>query len=142
MPKPKTLKEYDLQQQAIFQPVPDVPGPDYKDVESVSEQDVEDYILNHCIASHRARQVRKILVNALKTLSDDQLKQIYGKVKGPKPEKRGTEADFIERIRKGSAETVLNAQRYDSTLETMLDAYGEALGKEKVEQVVNTPIPP
>lgn len=141
MAKPTTLKEFYKQQQAIFEPPQSIPGPDYKDVETVTEQEIEDYILSSSTAAHRERQVKKLIVNALRTLSDDKLKQIYGRIKGPNPHPMGTERGFIESVRKGSGRAVLSPARYDSDLDTMLDVYGEALGKEKVREIINSPIP-
>ena len=142
MAKPRTLKEYYQQQQKIFQPILNVPAPDYLDVESVSEQEIEDYIEAYEIALYRENQVRENIVSALSTLNDGQLKQVYARIKGPKPGERGTEADFIENVRKGYASSVFRAERYDSSLETMLDVFGETLGRDKVAQIIAKPILP
>ena len=142
MANPKTLKSYYQQQQKIFQPILNVPGPDYKDMESVSEQEIEDYMQTYEIASYRQQQVQGSIVGALNTLSDAQLKQVYGKLKGQKPERNGSEAAFIEAVRQGFGSSVFSPERYDSSLETMLEAFDEALGREKVAQIVNTPILP
>ena len=139
MAKPKNLKEYYQQQQAIFQPIRNVLGPDYKDVENVTEKDIEGYILDNRIAEHRENQVKNNIVNALQTLSDDQLRQVYGKIKGPNADESGTEKDFIEKVRKGWT-SALNPDRYGSTVDTMMDVFGEALGKDKVDGIINTPI--
>ena len=104
MAKPRTLKKYYKQQQAIFQPILDLPGPDYKDVESVSEKDIEDYIEAYEIASYRELQVRENIVSALNTLNDGQLKRVYAAIRGPKPGERGAAAEAARRISASSTQ--------------------------------------
>lgn len=81
-------------------------------------------------------------MSALNTLNDGQLKRVYAAIRGPKPGERGAEADFIENVRKGYAASVFRTDRYDSSLETMLDVFGEALGREKTAQIIAKPIQP
>lgn len=137
-----TLKEYYLQQKAIFQTVLDAPKPNYLDVEKVSDQDIEDYITNYTIANDHKNQIHRNIHTALKTLTDDQLKAVFRKIKGPSGDKRCTEDTFIQRIRSNNAEVHMNAAFFGSTIEQMMDVYAEALGPEKVNEIINTPIQP
>lgn len=137
-----TLKEYYLQQKAIFQTFLDAPKPDYLDLEKVSERQIEDYITNYTIADHHRKQIGKNIHTALKTLTDDQLKAVYAKLKGPGANKYFTENNFLQWIRGQNSDAVLNAAGFGSSLEQMLDVYNEALGPEKVNEIINTPIRP
>lgn len=142
MPKPQSLREYYLQQAEIFQPALDAPKPDYLDMEHVSEQQIEDYITNYVVASHRRHQIQTRIHDGLKTLTDEQLKEVYNKIKGPQTNKRVTEEYFISQIRSGSTDLHLNAALFGDSIDHMMDVYGEALGPEKVAQIVNAPIRP
>ncbi|MBQ6159551.1 MAG: hypothetical protein IJK24_01465 [Oscillospiraceae bacterium] len=137
-----TLKEYYLQQKAIFQTVLDAPKPNYLDVEKVSDQDIEDYITNYTIANDHKNQIHRNIHTALKTLTDDQLKAVFRKIKGPSGDERCTEDTFIQRIRSNDTEVHMNAAFFGSTIEQMMDVYAEALGPEKVNEIINTPIQP
>ena len=137
-----TLKEYYLQQKAIFQSVLDAPKPNYLDVEKVSDQDIEDYITNYTIANDHKNQIHRNIHTALKTLTDDQLKAVYAKLKRPEGNKRFTEARFLDLVHGEATDTLLGTSGFGCTLEDMLDVYGEALGPEKVNGIVNTPIQP
>ena len=137
-----TLKEYYLQQKAIFQPALDAPKPDYLDLENVSERQIEDYITSYAIADDHRKQIGKNIHAALKTLTDDQLKAVFAKLKGPEGRKWFTEERFLEQIRGSNPDIVLNADSFGSSLEQMLDVYNEALGPEKVNGIVSTPIQP
>ena len=137
-----TLKEYYLQQKAIFQTVLDAPKPNYLDVEKVSDQDIEDYITNYTIANDHKNQIHRNIHTALKTLTDEQLKAVYAKLKRPEGNKRFTEARFLDLVHGEATDTLLGTSSFGCTLEDMLDVYGEALGPEKVNGIVNTPIQP
>ena len=132
-----TLKEYYLQQKAIFQTFLDAPKPDYLDLEKVSERQIEDYITNYTIADHHRKQIGKNIHTALKTLTDDQLKAVFRKIKGPSGDERCTEDTFIQRIRSNNTEVHMNAAFFGSTIEQMMDVYAEALGPEKVNEIIN-----
>ncbi len=142
MPKQVSLKAYYLQQQALFQPAMDAAPPDYKDVDNVTDQQIEDYFTNYFTAKDHKDQIHRKIAEALSALTDEQLKQVYQKIKGDKADKRGTEADFINVVRKRSTENILNTARYGGSLETMLDAYQEAIGPEKTAEIVKAPIQP
>ncbi|MBQ6036197.1 MAG: hypothetical protein IJL43_02690 [Lachnospiraceae bacterium] len=110
-------------------------------METISEQEIEDYIRDYALASYRSEQGRERIVNALKTLSDEQLKQVYARIKGPNPQKALTEEDFLRRVKAGDG-SIVGGTIYGTSLETVLDVFGEALGQEKVAGIVTTPIPP
>lgn len=78
-----------------------------------------------------SEQVRERIVNALKTLSDEQLKQVYARIKGSNPQKALTEEDFLRRMKAGDG-AIVGGTIYGTSLETVLDVFGEALGQEKV----------
>ena len=137
-----TLKEYYLQQQAIFQPALDAPKPEYLDLEHVSEKQIEDYITNYTIANHHRGQIAKNIHEVLKTLTDDQLKAVFAKLKGPEGDERLTEDRFLQRVRGKNPEIFLNAAIFGRTIEEMMDLYGEALGPEKVNEIIHAPIQP
>ena len=111
-------------------------------MENVSEQQIEDFITNYTIAMDHKEQIAKNIHTALKTLTDEELKAVYAKLKGPKANKYFTEKYFLRQIHGSSSDSILSAAGSGSTIEQMLDVYEEALGPEKVNGIINTPIRP
>ena len=141
MPNPKNLKEYYLQQRALFQPVLDAPHPNYLDLK-VPLQQIHNHIDQLFIANDHKAQVDAQIHEALKTLSDDALKALYAKISNPKTDKRVTEDFFLSQIRSDHSALLLNESLTGRSLEELLDFYDKALGPEKVQTLIHTPIRP
>ena len=136
------LKQYYASQEIIFGPAMNAPKPNYIDTDNVTEQQIQDYIDHYFIAAHHKNQIANNIVAALQTLSDAELKTVYDKLNGPKANARLTEEEFVQNIRKGFSRMILDTELFGTSVNRMLDVYEEALGPERVEQIVKAPVKP
>lgn len=113
----------------------------------VSDRALQEQLLRMQEMEHRRIELERKIVTALKQLSDQKLREIFGKLHQPEGASAKASAEnFLHQVRETvySPSTDLINPDYFGVLGLgqILDVYGEALGPELCRQLMESPIPP
>lgn len=134
------LREYYLRHMQQVQEIRNAPAPNYLDL-NVSDKTLQEHLYRLRGASLVVDALDSRIGMALKSLSDERLTALFNKLKAPNGSKYATEKSFLQDIRKDSPSANLEPEYFGRSLEEILDAYEEAIGPEKVQELIAMPLP-
>ena len=136
---PKKLKEfYNEKIQAFDARRKQNPGVDYKAPGTTYAQSF-DYVTRMSAIAYEESAVRRSIMKALNdNLTDEQIGALYDKLHNERTMKLHTKKNFIRRIREQYT-TASFANAFGVTEDELLDAYEEALGPQKTQELISQP---